>query len=281
MLLLGPNSNSGDAINLGAVVPRINVPIPLTANRTMTAADSGMQFVYNGGSGASITITFPSTLPDGFSCRISNAGQGTVAFNLSGMTHFGNAGRSGLIFQWDVCDVNLYTDSGFKIANTIYNLALPVLYAENTAAETRNVTALSALAGLTIPMEAGGAYDVRILIPYTCGVTTNALRVGTLAWPAGATGALEVAIYNAQAAGTAPKTNHYWPTSALAVTGTPGTASVVGQTMLASIQGRIKLSTTAGNLAITVGALTTTGAVSIASGAASFSASKVFDLGRT
>lgn len=282
MKALGPGTDPLDVVQRSAAKLRINVPTYFSSgNITLTAADSGNTFVFNGSAGTSVTITFPLTLPDGFTCKIENAGTGTVAFVFTGFIHFGNAGRTGLAFQWDVADIALYTAAGNRIFDTTYNLALPVLYAENTAAETRNVATLSALAGLTIPLETVCAYDVNILIPYTCGVTTNALRVGMLAWPTGSTGQFEVAIWNAAAAGTAPKTNHFWPTSALAVTGTAGTASVVGSTMLASITGRIKTSTTAGNLAVAVGALTTTGAVSIAANAASMSVSKVYDQART
>lgn len=280
MLLLGPNSNAGDAINLGAVMPRVNVPITLTGNRTLTIADSGLHFFYNGSS--TITLTFPDSLPSGFFCKVSLASAtGRVNFSKGSRLSYGNASREALIFQWDVADVYLSTDNGNPIFLPVYNLALPVLYAENTAAESRNATTLSAIAGLSIPMEAGGAYEVRALIPYTCGVTTNSLRIGTLAWPAGATGQFEISIWNAASAGTAPRTNHYWTSSAAAVTGTSGSASVVGSTMLATVTGRIKLSTTAGSFSMTAGSQAATGAVSIAAGAASMSASKVFDQGRT
>lgn len=269
------------AADIKACAKRIVIPEYLTANRTLTANDSGMTFVYNGGSGASITITFPATLPDGFKCRVCNAGLGIVAFDLSGMVHFGNAGRTGLIFQWDVADVEIYTALGNKIAQTTYNLALPVLYAENSASFTRNVVAMSAVPGMSLNMEKNAAYDVQILVNFTSAIITNSLKVGLLALPSGATCQLECTVWTSKTPGGTPNWSGIWTTSAEAVAGLSGNASVTGVTMIACIRGRVRTGATAGALALAAGALTTTGAQSVAIGGATMSLSKVYDQDRT
>lgn len=259
--------------------PKINRTIELTADYTALSTDSATSFVYNGPS--PITVTFPDALPVGFYCRVYQAGLGTVAFSHPNRLQFGNASRVGTSFQWDVADIELFTIASTPIFMQIFNLALPVLYAKSTADAVRNSTTMTAITGLSIPLEINSAYDVNILVPFTSVITTNTLRIGLAALPTGATCQFEVSVWNAVAAGTAPKTNHIWTTSALAVTGTGGTAAVVGSTMLASVTGRITTSTTAGNIAVTCGSIAATGNVTVASGAASMSVSKVFDQGRT
>lgn len=269
------------AADIKACAKRVVVPEYLTANRTLTAADSGGTFVYNGGAGSSITITMPSTLPDGFKCRICNAGLGTVAFDLSTMVHFGNAGRTGLIFQWDVADVEIYTAVGNKIAQTTYNLALPVLYAENSAGFTRNVTAMSAVPGVSLNMEKNAAYDVQILVGFTSANIMNSLKVGLLALPTGATCQLECTVWTSKTPGGTPNWSGIWTTSAEAVAGLAGNASTLSVTMLATIRGRVRTGATPGALALAAGALGTTGVQTVAAGAASMGISKVYDQDRT
>lgn len=270
------------AADIKACAKRVVVPEYLTANRTLTAADSGGTFIYNGGTGTSITITFPATLPDGFKCRIKNAGLGTVAFDATGYgAHFGNASRIGLIFQWDVADIEIYTALATKIIDTVYNLALPVLYVENAASFTRNVTAMSAVPGMTLNLEKNAAYDVQILVQFTSANVMNSLKVGLLALPTGATCSLEAVIWTSATAGGTPNWSGIFTTSAQAVAGLAGNASATGVTMLASIRGRVRTGATAGSLAVAAGALSALGVQTVAAGAASMSVSKVYDQDRT
>lgn len=259
--------------------PKLNRTVELTANYTVLATDAATSFVYNGGT--PITLTFPDALPTGFYCRVYQAGLGTVSFSYGTRIQFGNASRVGTSFQWDVADIELFVIASTPIFMQIFNLALPVLYAKSTADAVRNATTMTAITGLSIPLEINSAYDVNILVPFTSVIATNTLRIGLLALPTGATCQFEVSVWNAVAAGTAPKTNHIWTSSALAVTGTGGTAAVVGSTMLASVTGRIITSSTAGNIAVTCGSIAATGNVTVASGTATMSVSKVFDQGRT
>lgn len=262
-----------------AILSKLQQTMELTGNRTMSDADSGISFIYNGST--PITLTFPDTLSLGFKCQINQAASGTITFTHGTRIQFGNASRTGTLFQWDVCDVSTYLVSGVPVFNQTFNLALPVLYARSTADAVRNSTTMTAITGLSIPLEINSAYDINILVPFSSVIATNTLRIGLLALPTGATCQFEVAVWNAVAAGTAPKTNHFWTSSALAVTGTGGTAAVVGSTMLASVTGRIITSSTAGNIAVTCGSIATTGNVTVTSGTATMSVSKVFDQGRT
>lgn len=279
---LGSQASIQSLVNLAqlsAYVPRVNAPVALTADKTITLADSGTHFFYNGT--GTVTLSFPDTLPLGFSCRVSLASAvGKVVFNKGSRLSYGNASRDSLIFQWDVVDIVLGTDNGNPIFLQSYNLALPVLFTKSTADAVRNATTMVAIPGMSVPLEANSAYDVNISVPFSSVITTNTLRIGLSALPTGAAPAFEVAVWNAVSAGTAPKTNQMWTTSAMAVTGTPGTAAVVGSTMLATVTGRI-VTSAAGNLAVTCGSIATTGNVTVASGAASMSVSKVFDQGRT
>lgn len=264
---------------LANYVPLINPPTYLTASYTVTNADAGKTFVYNGSGTA--TLTFPNTLPDGFTCRVANAGLGTFNFDASTYgAHFGNAQRTGLIFQWDVVDIEIYTALATKIFQTTYNLALPVLYGVNAAAFTRNVTALSSF-GISIPLEVGGAYDIDLIVTFASPITTNTLRLGLAALPTGANCQLEGRVFNSNAGGTATAWHKSMISSAEAVAGCTANAAVVGALTIARITGRIIMGTTAGSLVPTAGALATTGAVTVAAGSATLSVSKVFDLGRT
>lgn len=266
------------ARNLAAQASRIDPPIELTANRTMSDDDSGKSFVYNGN--AAIVLTFPLALSNGFKARISNAGQGSVTFNYPGRVEFGNASRGGLIFQWDVADVECEAVGATPVFNAIYNLALPVLYAENTAAVTRSNTTLTAMQGMSLPLEVNAAYDVDIVVPYTSSVTTESLKLG-VTLPNGAVPSLQIDIFVTNTSGTSNRTGHFWPTAALATSGTSGSASVVGQTLMAHVWGKVRTGATAGNLVVTAGARDTSGTVTIAANTASMSASKVYDQGRT
>lgn len=256
----------------------LNPPIELTANRTMTDDDSGKSFVYNG-TGA-ITLTFPLALSNGFKAHISNAGTGSVVFSYPGRVAFGNASRGGLNFQWDVADVECEVISSTAVFNAIYNLALPVLFAQNTAQEARSNTTLTAMAGMSLPLEVNAAYDVDIVVPYTSSVTTESLKLG-VTLPNGAVPSLQIDIFVTNTSGTSNRTGHFWPTAALAASGTSGSASVVGQTLMAHVWGKVRTGATAGNLIVTAGARDTSGTVTIAANAASMSVSKVYDQGRT
>ena len=279
---LGSQASIQSLVNLAqlsAYMPRVNQTVALTTDRTLSLADSGTHFFYNGS--GTITLSFPDTLPLGFSCRVSLASAaGKVVFNKGTRLSYGNASRDSLIFQWDVCDIVLGLDNGNPIFLQSYNLALPVLFAKSTADAVRNATTMVAIPGLSLPLEANAAYDINISVPFSSVITTNTLRIGLAALPTGAAPAFEVSVWNAVTSGTAPRTNQMWTTSAMGVTGTAGTAAVVGQTMLATITGRI-ITSTAGNLSVTCGSIAATGNVTVASGAASMSASKVFDQGRT
>lgn len=267
------------ARSLATQASRIQPPISLTASRTLVAEDSGAHFFYNGV--GDITLNFPDALPVGFYCRVSLAsGGGRVLFNKNSRLSYGNASREALIFQWDVADVFLSADGGNPIFLPIYNLALPVLYAQNTAQETRSTTTLVAVAGLSAPLEVNAAYDVDIVVPYTSSVTTESLKLG-VTLPNGAVPSLQIDIFVTNTSGTSNRTGHYWPTAALAASGTSGSASVVGQTLMAHVWGKVRTGATAGNLVVTAGARDTSGTVTIAANTASMSVSKVYDQGRT
>lgn len=263
---------------LASLAGKLTPPTPLTANKTLLASDSGTHFFFN--SAATATLTFPDTLPVGFNVRISNAGPGQVLFNIGTRLSYGNGSRDALIFQWDVCDVVLSTDNGNPIFLQTYNLALPVLYAENTAAVTRSTTTLTAMPGMSLPLEANAAYDVDVVVPYTSSVTTESLKLGVNV-PTGAVPSLQIDIFVTNTSGTSNRTGHFWPTAALAASGTSGSASVVGQTLMAHIWGKVRTGATAGALSVTAGARDTSGTVSVAANAASMSVSKVYDQGRT
>lgn len=257
----------------------VGTPVELSADYTVQLSDANQSFSYNGT--GTITVTFPATLPDGFKAKVYNCGLGQVVFVAPSTVHFGNAQRLGLIFQWDVADIQLLTISSTRIFMTIYNLALPVLYGESNAALTRNVTAMSAIPGISIPLETNASYDIDLLVSFTSAITTNTLKLGFLALPSGAKCQLEGRFWNTATKGTAPVSNVLFTTSAQLVTGDGGTAAVTGVTMLGRIFGRIRTGATAGSLVPTAGALATTGNVSVAAGDATLSVSKVFDLGRT
>lgn len=263
---------------LAGLASKLTPPVALTANKTLVASDSGTHFFSN--SASTFTLTFPDTLPLGFNVRVSNAGTGAVLFNIGSRLSYGNGSRDALIFQWDVCDVVLSTDGGNPIFLQTYNLALPVLYAQNSAQETRATTTLTAMAGMSLPMEVNAAYDVDIVVPYTSSVTTESLKLG-VNLPANAIPYLQIDIFVTNTSGTSNRTGHFWPTAALAASGTSGSASVVGQTLMAHIWGKVRTGATAGNLVVTAGARDTSGTVTIAANAASMSLSKVYDQGRT
>jgi hypothetical protein len=244
----------------------------------MVAADSGGHFFYNGT--GTITLTFPDALPLGFNVRVSNAGQGNVLFSIGSRLSYGNGSRDALIFQWDVCDIVLSTDGGNPIFLQTYNLALPVMYAENNAAVTRSSTTLTAMPGMSLPLEVNAAYDVDIVVPYTSSVTTESLKLG-MSLPSGAVPNLQLDIFVSNTSGTSNRTGHFWPTAALAASGTSGASSVVGQTLLAHIWGKVRTGGTAGNISVLAGARDTSGTVTVAANAASMSLSKVYDQGRT
>lgn len=259
------------------LLPKIQPPVALTESRTMTAADSGTHFFYNGLS--AITLTFPAELPLGFKCRVSMASNGQVLFDKGGRLSYGNASRDALTFQWDVVEIFLTTDNGAPVFLQTYNLGLPVSYAENNAALTRSTTALSAVPGLSLQMDANSSYDVDVVVPFTSSVTTESLKIGAT-MPAGAVPSLEVTIFNTNASGTT-RTGHFWPTAALAASGTSGASSVVGQTLMAHISGKVRVGATAGPLAITAGARDTSGTISVAANAAAMSLTKLYDQDRT
>lgn len=256
---------------------RLNPPAALTANRTLVPGDSGSHLFFN--SASTITLTFPDTLPLGFNVRVSNAGTGVVLFNLGSRLSYGNGSRNGLIFQWDVCDIVLSVDNGNPIFLQTYNLALPVLYGQNSVQETRSTTTLVAVAGLSLPMEANSAYDVDVTVPYTSSVTTESLKLG-MTMPTGAIPGLQIDIFVTNTSGTSNRTGHFWPTAALAASGTSGSASVVGQTLMAHIWGKVRTGATAGPLVVTVGARDTSGTVTIPANSAYMSLSKCYDQGR-
>lgn len=188
---------------------------------------------------------------------------------------------AGLNFQWDVADVDCEVLGSTAILNAIYNLALPVLYAESNAALTRNATTMSAIPGISIPLEINASYDIDLLVSFTSAITTNTLKLGFQALPTGAKCQLEGRFWNTATKGTAPVSNVLYTTSAQLVTGDGGTAAVTGVTMLGRIFGRIRTSSTAGLLVPTAGSLAATGNVSVAAGDATLSVSKVYDQGRT
>jgi len=256
----------------------LNPPIALTASRNVVPTDSGTHLFYN--SPGTITLTFPDTLPIGFNVRVSNAGQGSVLFALGSRLSYGNGSRDALIFQWDVCDIVLSTDNGNPIFLQTYNLALPVMYAENNSVVTRSNTTLTAMPGMALPLEVNACYDVDIVVPYTSSVTTESLKLG-VTLPNGAVPSLQIDIFVTNTSGTSNRTGHFWPTAALAASGTSGSASVVGQTLMAHVWGKVRTGGTAGAMAVTAGARDTSGTVTIAANAASMSVSKVYDQGRT
>lgn len=267
------------AAKINGLMSRINPSVSLTADRTMTDADSGKSFVYNGT--GTITVTIPATVSVGFYCRIENASTGQVLISAPATIQFGNASRTGLRFQWDVVEVEIKTISDTRIVDLIYNLALPVTYAENTAAVTRNVVAMSAIPGLTLGMEANSAYDVDIIVPFTSANATNSLKIGLLALPTGATCALEVTVWTSDTAGASSNWKGLLMSSARAVTGVAANASTLSVVMMARISGRIRTGAAEGQLAVAAGALNTAGVQTIAANAASMSLSKVYDQGRT
>lgn len=258
---------------------RVNPAIELTGSYTMSDADSGGSFIYNGS--GSITVTFPASLSYGFCCKIENSGSGSVVFSAPSAVQFGNASRPSLIFQWDVVNVEIKLVAATRIIDLIYNLALPVLYAESSAALTRNTTAMTAIPALSIPLEANAAYDIDLIVSFTSAIITNTLKLGFAALGSGSKCAIEARVWNTLVVGTTPASHGLFMNSAQAVAGIAGTGSVLSTTLMARAFGRIRTGSSAFNLVATAGALTNTGNVSVAAGDATLSVSKVFDLGRT
>lgn len=268
------------ARTLAGIATELNPPIALTASYTVLPTDSGSHFFYNG-SGA-ITLTFPSTLPVGFFCRVSLASAaGQVLFDKGGRLSYGNASRDALLSQWDVVEIFLSTDNGNPIFLQTYNLGLPLLYAESSAALTRNATTMVAIPGISIPLETNAAYDIDMAVAFTSAITTNTLKVGFSALPTGAKCQLQVDIFSTGSPGTSAAVRGLIMSSAAAVTGVNGSSAVVSTTLMARVTGRIRTAGTAGNLVPTLGSIATTGNVSVAAGDATLSVNKVYDQGRT
>jgi hypothetical protein len=161
-----------------------------------------------------------------------------------------------------------------QIADDIQARPLP-MYVENTADVVRNATTMVAVPGMSVTLEANAVYEVSVLMPFNSVIAGNTLRIGLAALPTGAKCALEVSVWNSASAGTAPRTNHFWTSSAQAVAGTPGSGSILGQMLLASITGRIRTGSAGGVLAVTAGSITALGNVTVAANAASLRATRI------
>lgn len=246
----------------------------LTGNYTFTVADH-LKFVMVDTASA-VTLTVPSTLPDGFSFFLQQQGTGTITINPGGRIQYSNAARVSTTFQQDSALFSVVNSN--TILNALFGLPLPTLQASSTSSQALSSTTMTNCPGISFSLLGQAVYDADFRVAFSTNNAASALRIGLSALPSGSTCQLEGRVWNTNVAGTAPYTNTLLLSASSIIAA--GTASVSGAQQLAVIKGRIY---TGGGGGSVVGTLTgqtssisTTGVVTVATGAANMVLTQVF-----
>lgn len=269
------------AAKINDLLPRSESPIyydSLPDNLyTCKPQDSGKWFIWNGTE--NITILYPDSLPDGFQLRVSMLSTGTVTLDSDTRVPFINATFSTLAVTGSsvstaTAQVVVGGTPG-RFLNVSFDNPLPSSFFKNTGAAVRNSTAMSAIPGMTMNLDANSVYDIDMRATFGSLITTNSIKLGMTALPAGATCQLEGMIYSTNVLGTAAPQRKTLLTSAELVTGVAGSVlSSISGLFLGKISGRIITGSSGGSVSVTMGAIAATGNVTVAAGAATMTVKK-------
>lgn len=245
-----------------------------TSNYTLTVADHLKLVIMD--SATAVTLTVPSTLPDGFSFYLQQNGLGLVTISPGGRSMNSNAPRIGTAFQADSCFCSVARSN--TVVNALFNLPLPTLQAGSTSSQALSTTTMTNVPGISFSLLGQGVYDVDFKVQFSTNNAASALRLGLSALPSGSTCQLEGWVWNTNVAGTAPYTNTLLLTPSTIIAA--GTASVSGAQQLGTIKGRIYVGGSGGSIVGTLtpqtSAISTTGVVTVATGAANMVLTQVF-----
>jgi hypothetical protein len=234
----------------------------ITGNYTFTDKDSGKTFVYNSASLG--TMTFGAGITNGFKVTIKHGlGGAGVTLVSSSRTIVNNATRVASLFALDEVTVEALDPGGFLTLN--WKDPLPTYSVNNTTSIIRNVTTNSSVSDLTVNLEANSVYEVSFNCAYTTTATAQSLKLGYASTATGATFLFDAGVQITNVAGTASTVLGPLNTTAATIAGTASVASVEQN---AFIRGKIITSSTAGNFAIQVGAISTATTLTIAIGRA-------------
>ena len=234
----------------------------ITGNYTFTDKDSGKTFVYNSASLG--TMTFGAGITNGFKVTIKHGlGGAGVTLVSSSRIIVNNSTRVASLFALDEVTVEALDPGGFLTLN--WKDPLPTYSVNNTTSITRNVTTNSSVSDLTVNLEANSVYEVSFNCAYTTTATAQSLKLGYASTATGATFLFDAGVQITNVAGTASTVLGPLNTTAATIAGTASVASVEQN---AFIRGKVITSSTAGNFAIQVGAISTATTLTIAIGRA-------------
>lgn len=242
----------------------------IASSYTFSDADHGKLVLVD--SSSAITLTYPSTLTDGFNVNVWQVGTGVINFELSGRVVRSNATRITTAYAGDTVKVTVTSAS---VVAMEFATPLNTQYQSNTTALSyTTATAASWTSSFpAINLEANGVYEIDYRVNFQ---TTDASASLKMSIPNN-TGFNSVMLdYKVQqsAAGTAAFRNG----SLLANTSivANGASSVVSTPLLGHITGRITVGSSNITLVPQLSNIGTTGAVNVAIGGATIMARKVY-----
>jgi len=258
----GPTGASGSSAPNGALV--------LTGPYTFTDADHKKLVLVD--SANVTTLTFPQTLTDGFSVTVWQIGVGQIVFEIAGRVVRSNASRIATAYAGDTVNVTVTSSS---VVATEFATPLTTQYQSNSAAlsYTSSTAASWATTFPALILEAGGVYEIDYRVVFQTDNTAASVK---LSFPNNI-GLSNVQLdYKVQQAAPGTAAFRIGSLSANTSMNAAGTASVASTPLLGHLTGRITVGANTLTLVPQLSGIGATGTVSVAVGAATIMARKVY-----